>query len=71
MRAAEFLRDLVVRDVVTLRHVSGKVMVADLLTKAVTLAIFLELTRLLRDYAARGDVCPADGSGRAADAARP
>ena len=31
MRAAKFLRDLVARDVVRMRHLPGKVMVADLL----------------------------------------
>ena len=35
LRAAEFLRDLVARDVVRWQHLPGKVMVADLLTKAV------------------------------------
>ena len=31
---AEFLRDLVAREVITLAHLPGKVMIADLLTKA-------------------------------------
>jgi hypothetical protein len=35
LRAAEFLRDLVAREVIRLDHISGTVMVADLLTKAV------------------------------------
>ena len=35
LRAAEFLRDLVAREVVTLEHVSGLIMLADLLTKPV------------------------------------
>ena len=48
-RAAEFLRDLVAKEVVTLEHVSGTVMLADLLTKAVSRAIFFTLVRLLAD----------------------
>ena len=47
LRAAEFLRDLVAREVVVLQHVSGTVMVADLLTKAVARAMFVELMRIL------------------------
>jgi hypothetical protein len=34
LRAAEFLRDLVHRDVITMRHVSGTVMIADILTNS-------------------------------------
>ncbi len=58
LRAAEFLRDLVARGVVTLAHVSGAVMVADLLTKACARAIFVELLRLLDGFAALGEPCP-------------
>ena len=58
LRAAEFLRDLVAREVVTLRHVPGRVMIADLLTKAVERAVFRELLRLFDRYAADGVVCP-------------
>ena len=58
LRAAEFLRDLVAREVVTLQHVPGKTMVADLLTKAVARQIFIELLRLLDAYATSGIVCP-------------
>ena len=47
LRAAEFLRDLVVRGVVTLQHVEGASMLADILSKAVSRPIFLELLRLL------------------------
>ena len=43
LRAAEFLRDLVAREVVVLQHVSGSVMVADLLTKSVARAMFVFL----------------------------
>ena len=59
MRAAEFLRDLVAREVITLRHVPGRTMLADLLTKAVERAIFLQLLRLFDRYASDGVVCPA------------
>ena len=58
MRAAEFLRDLVAREVLTLRHVKGTVMIADLLTKAVARAIFHSLMRLLDAYSSTGRVCP-------------
>ena len=47
MRAAEFLRDLVAREVVVLEHVKGATMVADVLTKAQARVVFLELVRLL------------------------
>ena len=57
MRAAEFLRDLVARGVVTLEHVKGAVMIADLLTKAQARPVFLELIRLLDAYAASGAAC--------------
>jgi hypothetical protein len=58
MRAAEFLRDLVARAVVYLEHVSGTVMIADLLTKAVARATFVLLLRLLDEYATSRRVCP-------------
>ena len=54
LRAAEFLRDLVARRVVALHHLPGAIMFADLLTKAVSRPVFLELTRLLQQYASRG-----------------
>ena len=54
MRAAEFLRDLVARQVVTVQHVAGAVMLADLLTKAQARPVFLELMRLLSGYATSG-----------------
>ena len=56
LRAAEFLRDLVARRVVTVKHVKGTVMLADILTKACARAIFVELLRLLDDYATSGQV---------------
>ena len=58
LRAAEFLRDLVAREVIMLKHLPGKIMIADLLTKAVARPIFLELTRLIAEYAATGVVSP-------------
>ena len=54
MRAAEFLRDLVAREVIELRHVPGRVMIADLLTKAVARALFHELLKLADAYAVDG-----------------
>ena len=56
LRAAEFLRDLVARRVVTLQHVKGAVMIADILTKACARQVFIELLRLLDGYAASGQV---------------
>ena len=58
LRAAEFLRDLVAREAVTLRHTPGRVMIADLLTKAVERAVYLTLIKLLDYYAVNGVVCP-------------
>ena len=57
-RAAEFLRDLVARDAVVLSHVPGRVMIADVLTKAVARSLYLELLRLFDAYSADGNVCP-------------
>ena len=50
LRAAEFLRDLVTRRVVTLEHVAGTTMIADLLTKACARPVFIALMRLLDDF---------------------
>ena len=58
LRAAEFLRDLVARDVITMEHVSGSVMVADVLTEAVARLLFLQLLALVDAYATDGLVCP-------------
>ena len=58
MRVAEFLRDLVARQVVTLRHVPGRVMIADLLTKSVSRQLFMRLLQLFDAYSAEGVVCP-------------
>ena len=59
MRAAEFLRDLVRKGCVLLLHVPGATMIADLLTKAVSRPVFVELRRLLDAFSARGEPCPA------------
>ena len=53
LRAAEYLRDLVAREVVTLSHLPGKLMLADILTKAVARLTFLELLEMLDHYATR------------------
>ena len=62
LRAAEFLRDLVTRNVIVLQHVPGTVMLADLLTKAVARAMFVELMRLLDAYAQTGRAHPSGPS---------
>ena len=59
LRAAEFLRDLVARQVIKLQHLSGSVMIADILTKAVNRMLYRSLYQLMRDYAANGVVSPA------------
>ena len=43
LRAAEFLRDLVTREVVSVEHISGVVMLADILTKAASRGVFVDL----------------------------
>jgi hypothetical protein len=47
LRAAEFLRDLVARLVITFRHLAGAQMPADILTKAVLRAIYNTLMSLI------------------------
>lgn len=47
LRAAQFVRDLVMRQVVKMQWISGKDNVADICTKAVTLAVFRALMSLL------------------------
>ena len=44
---AEFLRDLVARRVVTLEHVPGATMIADVLTKPVGRQLFVQLIKAL------------------------
>ena len=58
LRAAEFLRDLVAREVIVLHHLPGKIMIADLLTKSVARTIFHELIKLLDNYSVAGVACP-------------
>ena len=50
LRAAEFLRDLVSRGVISVEHLPGVVMLADLLTKAASRAIFTGLIKQLDDF---------------------
>ena len=47
LRAAEFLRDLVARLVVDFQHLDGAHMLADILTKAVSRAVYTTLMRLI------------------------
>ena len=58
LRAAEFLRDLVACEVITCAHLPGKIMIADVLTKACSRPIFLELSRLIYEYSSKGVACP-------------
>jgi len=51
MRAAEFLRDLVLKGHVTLEHLPGDVMIADILTKAVARTVFSTLMGLILNFA--------------------
>ena len=50
LRAAEFLRDLVAREVVSVEHLPGAVMLADILTKAASRAVFVELIKQLDTF---------------------
>ena len=54
LRAAEFLRDLVRKEVVVMTHVPGTTMLADLLAKAVSRPIFVELLPLLDEFSRSG-----------------
>ena len=54
LRAAEFLRDSVAKEILTLEHVAGTANIADILTKAVNRATYFELMRLLNTYAHTG-----------------
>ena len=51
LRAAEFLRDLVAREVISVEHLPGAVMLADILTKAAARAVFVELIKQLDAFA--------------------
>ena len=57
LRAAEFLRDLVNRGVISVEHLPGVVMLADLLTKAASRAIFTGLIKQLDNFS-----CPLSSS---------
>ena len=56
LRAAYFLRDLVAREVITITHLSGSMMIADLCTKAPARPVFVEMLRLLAAYPVSGVV---------------
>ena len=58
LRAAEFLRDLVAREVVTVRHQPGSTMIADLLTKAPARAVFVTLLLLIVEYSRQQRAVP-------------
>ena len=47
LRAAQFLRDLVARLVVTMEHIAGTEMIADMLTKPLGRVLFVRLLSLL------------------------
>ena len=59
LRAAEFLRDLVHREAVSMQHLPDRVMIADILTKAPARVVFIDLLRLIDAYAQDGIACPA------------
>ena len=50
LRAAEFLKDHVLRGSVTISHSKGSTMVADILTKGQARPVFLQLMKLLNGY---------------------
>ena len=52
------MRDLVAREVITLKHKPGSIMIADVLTKAVARSIYLDLLKLFDSYSTDGQVCP-------------
>ena len=54
LRAAEFLRDVVLKESAVLEHCAGRFMIADLLTKNVSRPIFIELMRMLAAYPQKG-----------------
>ena len=45
------LRDLVTREVVSVEHISGVVMLADILTKAASRGVFVDLIKQLDSFA--------------------
>lgn len=50
LRASQFLRDLVLKGVVRLHHISGELMLADFLTKALPRATFRRILASIDDY---------------------
>ena len=50
LRAAEFLRDNVVKQVAVLAHLLGRVMIADILTKSPAHQTFTLLLKLIKEY---------------------
>jgi hypothetical protein len=51
LRAAEFLKHHTLCGSVTIEHAKGVIMIADILTKGQARPIFLQLIKLLDDYA--------------------
>ena len=49
LRAANFVRDLVARRYIEVRHIPGENNVADLMTKPVTRPVFIHMLSLLAD----------------------
>ena len=62
LRAAEFLRDCVAKQIARLEHLPGRVMVADLLTKSLAHAPFNAMLRLLREFSSSSGAAVADDS---------
>lgn len=52
LRAAEGLRDYVARLVFVMKFIAGKANMADILTKAQAVAVYLELMRVFAEYTA-------------------
>ena len=51
MRAAAFLRDIVARRQLAMEHLPGKLMIADIMTKAPSRSVFVTLLSLLDRFA--------------------
>ena len=54
LRAAEFLRDSVARLVASLRHLPGRFMIADILTKSLARPTFIKIIQRIREYPVAG-----------------
>ena len=50
---------MVMREAVAMKHLPGRVMIADILTKAPARVVFIDLLRLIDAYAQDGIACPA------------